>query len=385
MEEVDFGIWKKQAGNSVATQNVDVSARKPVGKKPSPLVATPSTEVDGLSVVEESESPKFDEVKPSRASNDIRSGGIASPQIDIVVNTNNYCEADWSCSRSHWSLAGDKIKEGSYGQVWPVAEPSHDNATEAYAIKFPVSYDYVAQNKPDKVDCKDIRTEAKMMREIAKSLEHLPDECANTVMLVKDGHPCLDGSPVPGSYVMEKMDGDLDSWRKKYAHKPGVETKCMPEITRKVMLAIDCFHRGDWVHADIKLANILYKGLKDDCPQDLRLADFGMSGRKDTATRNMFKYTDYKNCWYLPSDMFWVPQRLLDEENAGAELYTLNLAQYHNSKFTHGLALDWCALHLTWKIFFGTNPENPYWSGNCGLMGPNRESTLVVQPSSGLM
>jgi len=77
-------------------------------------------------------------------------------------------------------------------------------------------------------------------------------------------------------------------------------------------------HKAGWAHLDIKAANILVKGEINDCPDEVRLSDYGLS----------FKIggSDYH---YMLPQVEYMPQEMFNYGNG-------------NGNFTVQQKLDWC-------------------------------------------
>lgn len=211
-------------------------------------------------------------------------------------------------------------------------------------------------------------------------IEHKYPQCPSTIMTLIDPRPCRvrsNGQEIPegASYVMDLMWGDLHDYRRKFP------SGCLRVIARKAMEAIRCFHRADWVHSDVKERNFLWRGEDDmGCPQEVRLADYGLSGRRG-ATNDLFNgYYDHDkdsySAYYLVSDVFERPFYFSND----TDVWKLNLQR--PPKQTGGKAqyeyqpqLDWCSYHYMFPEVKGM-----YWSGDCGLMGPGRTEHVIVQP-----
>lgn len=298
---------------------------------------------------------------------------LEAPEQQRVVRS-DYCSADWSCSAKNSWARGDFLMKGSYGKVYKVQLAG---AGGTYAMKYPVS----GQERPTQAECQDIREEAEMITEIQRDMQGKRPECANTFMRVRDVQPCLHDAWAPkptaakGAYVMDLMDGDLNHWLKHYSSS---KSSCAAHIAALAEEALACFHEAGWVHSDVKLANFLYKGVSPtrdrQCPIEIRLADFGLSG-KINSRRDMFGKDDYDGCWYLPSDMFYL-------KYSNYRTYKLGgVALQRRAQFVRKPSIDWCSYHFAMKTSFGYDASAlaaKHWSGECGPMGSGRRTNYTI-------
>lgn len=283
------------------------------------------------------------------------------------------CAAAWTCSndgegwRVHRQVYTNASKPGfimagTYGKVYAVYDGS-----QVAALKVPRGHGEYA--------CWDILSEVNKMQQISAAMSKIEGnstQCQATVMTLIDQKPChvkRNGSHVPiaASYVMNLMAGDLHNYQSKF------DPKCFHSIAQKAMLAIQCFHSAGWVHSDVKLPNFLWSG--DDgsgCPGEVRLADYGMSGRIGS-THALYPgyYDDENNTFpanYLVSDVFVRPASKSQQTNC----WKLNLEE-KGSQYKYDIAIDWCSYH-----FLFPSVKGKYWQGDCGMMGPGRNYHVIV-------
>jgi hypothetical protein len=276
----------------------------------------------------------------------------------------DWCAATWACgAKNTWTMdtsAGKKgafLNSGTYGQVWAVKGP-----IAGVALKMP-------KNPGSQGDCQDLREEAEKMRLIEKAVKQFPS-CTASIMTVLDDEPCRvrsDGEtiiPVGGSYAMTLMGGDLND---------KFPSHCLDGIVDKATTAINCLHNAGWVHSDVKRGNFLWRGLdKNGCPEQIRLADFGLAGKKDTMTTMFSEESFFNNAAvYMSSDTFDI-SRAKRKENPN--LWKLRVSVDHPKwRFKLVPAIDWCSFHFDFNVKYGR-----YWKGECGPMGDGRKGNLVV-------
>lgn len=303
-----------------------------------------------------------------------RESPLAPVQQQVFLDSDDYCQTDWSCSAENSWARGDFLMSGSYGKVYEV---QLEGAGTTYAIKYPVS----GQAAASQDECQDIREEAQKITQIQSDMHGRGPECAHTFMRVRDAQPCLHDAWMPdptaakGAYVMDLMDGDLNHWLEHYYSSAGA---CAAHIAALAEKALACFHGAGWVHTDVKLANFLYRGVSptpgQHCPIEIRLADFGLSG-KTYSERDMFGEDDYSGCWYLPSDMFYLP-------NSSDRTYKLGgVALRRKAQFVRKPSIDWCSYHFAMQSSFGYDASAlaaKHWSGECGPMGSGRDTNLTI-------
>lgn len=278
------------------------------------------------------------------------------------------CLAPWTCSKNaqrSWTICNPGfIKSGTYGQVWAVCRGGQRSA-----LKMP-------NDATDDAHCLDIATEVHKLQQLSKAMSGIKEDskqCQASIMTLIDQMPCRVRSsgqiaPASASYVMDLMDGDLSGYQSKFG------SKCFQSIAQKAMQAIHCFHLAGWVHSDVKELNFLWRGVDDSgCPQEVRLADYGISGEIG-GTNDLFDgyYDDTNQTFlgnYLVSDVFIRPNRFVQQSTT----WKLNLKR-DGSKYEYHPAIDWCSYHF---MFPGI--KGKYWSGDCGMMGTGRAQHVFVE------
>lgn len=231
----------------------------------------------------------------------------------------------------------------------------------------------------------EIRKELGKMNQVEGALKKLGGStCSDSIINSIDSYPCFlrewDDSvvQVPGSYVMPLMDGDLDDYRTRW---PG----CDEVIASQAATALNCFHRAGWVHADVKPANFLYKGLQNHkglpnpCPKSIQLADFGLSGEQGTTANQHTNYYDARNgawlSWYLPGTVFSISKEHLRQMPGLWSLQLNRPAKDGKPQYEYQPQIDWCSFHY---YFPAGAHASRWWHGNCGPMGPGRATDVVV-------
>mmetsp|Transcript_52761 Transcript_52761/g.98802 ORF Transcript_52761/g.98802 Transcript_52761/m.98802 type:complete len:192 (+) Transcript_52761:205-780(+) len=151
-----------------------------------------------------------------------------------------------------------------------------------YALKEPSAYAQ-GQNVQEMIVMSD-----------AKSCEH--------VMHYTDGKPCVDGRRLQFSYVAPEMKGDLKTWLK--GASMSLRKKCVQGIYKELWEGMLCLHAAGWIHGDIKIDNVFIESQTPDyCPTGIRLADFGLSYKRNS-TFKKYRSSQYMGSVYLPDSVF---------------------------------------------------------------------------------
>lgn len=296
-------------------------------------------------------------------------------QCDIFsTNPKGCCQPQWQCGirqiKDAWLDLGF-INDGTYGEVYHVS-----NGNQHAAWKRPKA-------SKGNHGCLDIRREIDKLAKVTEAMSKIQGtypQCPSTIMSLIDRRPCIINSKNQmhaqgASYVMDFMDGDLFQFSVKFP------PECHNVIARKTFLAIRCFHRAGWVHSDIKLQNFLWRGRDhQNCPKEVRLADYGLSGRIGSVSNTFPDYhrenengTITYYAWYLVSDMFKRPLRFRDDRRVWKLNLQLPKDKSGVQKYKIEPKIDWCSFH-----FFFPHLRNKYWWGDCGMMGPGRNQRVIV-------
>lgn len=192
-----------------------------------------------------------------------------------------------------------RLGAGAYAEIFEVAK--FDPKTNAwtsepnYALKVASTSKGGKPLSPEKIEeeKKNVDAEANLLAKMHESYKRSGkgDLCPNVVPMLSN-YPCVYNSKtktvemLSGAYVTIKMSGDLQSWQKKRIDPATCPGRGGKDIYREQLLnGLKCVHEhGKIAHHDLKADNVLYEGLKNNCPETLYIADFGLSEPLDRHT-----------------------------------------------------------------------------------------------------
>merc|ERR1719297_719736 len=97
------------------------------------------------------------------------------------------------------------------------------------------------------------------------------------------------------------MGGDLLDWKEANA------VTCSDRkdaLNKQLLTGLNCLHKyGKIIHDDLKHDNVLYDKLSGGCPENLFIADFGLSEPLGEVAR-VFKAKDLRRSVHLVTDIF---------------------------------------------------------------------------------
>lgn len=132
------------------------------------------------------------------------------------------------------------------------------------------------------------------------------DLCPNVVPLISN-RPCFFDENInkvrmlEGAYVTKKMGGDLFGWKKANAVTCSDRSHI---LNNQLLTGLNCLHNyGQIVHDDLKHDNVLYDKLSGGCPENLFIADFGLSEPLGKVT-DAFNAKDIRRSVHLVTDIF---------------------------------------------------------------------------------
>jgi len=279
-------------------------------------------------------------------------------QLFNGTDLNSTSNSREECTSTYRSTERGVLGKGRQGTVKRVLKTA--NKLE-YALKSPNS----------KEDVNDLIAEAKIMQAAAG---------CEGVMQVRDLKPCYKRRYVPGMYVTDRMEGDLQAWltstkgsvKEGWTVQDGLaqRRRCKPDFEKEMLSALDCLHGKGFIHGDLKLDNVLYNELGEDgCPTGLRLADFGLSAAIGTELK---KYP--KECMsaatHLPDCVFeGQPCNLPDVEVPDVE------APLSDDVFVVDPLIDMCSYKvMRSQLFQEWTPLDAKYEnkGSCGKMAYGR-------------
>jgi len=200
-----------------------------------------------------------------------------------------------SCSNRHvWARTPKAmLGEGAYAEIFEVAQfdPVREQWKTGpdYALKVAKTVKDGKQMTAEKIEQekKNVNAEADLLSTIHNNykLAGKGDLCPNVVpMLARK--PCVYNQQtkrvesLSGAYVTIKMTGDLLSWKRKRLDPARCRGRGGKDVYREQLLnGLNCVHEyGKMAHHDLKEDNVLYDTVNaDKCPENLYIADFGLS------------------------------------------------------------------------------------------------------------
>lgn len=129
-------------------------------------------------------------------------------------------------------------------------------------------------------------------------------------------------------------------------------------------------HASGYIHGDVKDDNVLFEAIDDNgCPTGISLADFGLSAKLDSESKDFFDAEDYMGAYYMPSSVFVGQEDIMGiTKKRGKELVYLASAK-----------LDDCMLAFMMYVLFkkkDVSLQEELGKGFCGKMGSGRRVKL---------
>jgi len=279
------------------------------------------------------------------------------------------------CKGDLWRPFGKWKKTGNWGKVFEVQKLRGNCGT----IR---SGSYVMKRGLDN----EIDTQKTFKGEIAAMSAAKDNRCTGIIEL-EDGDPCVETEGTgkaktcsaakksdlndwmavkPVGFVMPKKDGGtLKEWLMVDnfggSKQPNFHL-CAAGLLDQVQAALDCLHRAEYIHGDLKADNIFLSKVPNNpktkaqkCPAQVWLADLGLSKKIGTVDK---QWTGYSCSTHLPAGIF---------SDAPTNSDTLSIVDAQGN-FEASAAIDLCSF----RFMVGNLGASHLFEGlpaNCGIMG----------------